>query len=78
VKEFPLAIECRLLHDFDLGAHHQFIGEVVDVKVEEDVLDGKGGVVASRLGAFCFAPGDGGYYRIGELIGQAFSVGRKE
>ena len=78
VDEFPLVLECRLLHDFDLGAHHQFVGEIVDAKASEDVLSDKGGIVAPRVGAFCFAPGDGGYYRMGDFIGLAFSAGRKE
>lgn len=76
VEEFPLVLECRVLHNFDLGAHHQFIGEIVDVKADEDALNEKGGVDAALLGAFCFSPCDGGYYRIGEFIGQAFSIGR--
>lgn len=76
VGEFPLVLECRVLHNFDLGAHHQFIGEIVDVKADEAALNEKGCIDPTRLGAFCFSPCDGGYYRIGEYLGQAFSVGR--
>ncbi len=31
VAEFPLVLECRLLHTLELGLHTRFIGEVVDV-----------------------------------------------
>ena len=38
VQEFPLVLECRLLHTFELGLHTQFVGEILDVKVDEAVL----------------------------------------
>ena len=38
VKEFPLVLECKLLHVLDLGLHTQFVGEVLDVKADEEVL----------------------------------------
>ena len=32
VNEFPLVLECRLLHTIEIGLHTQFIGEILDVK----------------------------------------------
>ncbi|HVJ49150.1 flavin reductase [Desulfitobacterium sp.] len=29
VREFPLILECRLIHTVDIGLHTQFIGEIV-------------------------------------------------
>ena len=42
VKEFPLVLECRLAHTFELGLHTQFVGEILDVKAEEAVLGRRG------------------------------------
>ncbi len=42
VKEFPLNLECRLVGLLKLGLHALFVGEIVDVKADEDVL-GSGG-----------------------------------
>ena len=39
VKEFPLMLECRLVHTFELGLHTQFVGEILDVKIDEEVLE---------------------------------------
>ena len=32
--EFPVVLECRLLHTLELGIHTQFIGEILDVKAD--------------------------------------------
>ena len=34
--EFPIILECRLLHLAEIGLHTQFIGEIVDVKAEDE------------------------------------------
>ena len=38
VKEFPLVLECKLVHVAELGLHTQFVGEVIDVKTDESVI----------------------------------------
>lgn len=78
VAEFPLTLECRLLHVFDLGAHTQFIGEILDVKAEEAVLGKNGSPEIEKCKPFLFAPDGGlGYYGIGHFLGRAFSVGQR-
>ena len=37
-EEFPVVLECRLLHIVEIGLHTQFIGEIVDVKADRAVL----------------------------------------
>ena len=39
IEEFPFVLECRLVDFMDLGSHTQFIGEILDVKIDEDALD---------------------------------------
>jgi len=34
IKEFPVILECKLLHTFEIGIHTQFIGEILDVKAD--------------------------------------------
>ena len=78
VEEFPLALECKVTHTFEFGVHTQFIGEILDVKVDQRVLDESGNIDITKVQPFIFSPSDAGYYRIGEFIGKAFSIGRKE
>lgn len=77
VKEFPLVLECRLLETVSIGLHTQFIGEIVDAKVEETVLDENGVPVMAALKPIMYAPGARQYFGIGEWLGQAFSLGRR-
>jgi flavin reductase (DIM6/NTAB) family NADH-FMN oxidoreductase RutF len=77
IEEFPLVLECRLLHAFDLGAHTQFVGEILDVKAEDAVLGKNGSPDIEKIKPFLYAPDGGmGYYGVGRFLGRAFSVGR--
>lgn len=42
VAQAPINMECKVSHILDLGAHHLFIGEIVALHVENEILaDGK-------------------------------------
>ena len=77
VAEFPLVLECRLLHTLEIGLHTEFVGEVLDVKADEAVLDDEGRPDIARIRPLIFAPGTRGYYGIGEYVGPAFTIGRQ-
>ncbi len=77
VAEFPFILECRLLNQIEIGLHTEFIGEVLDVKVEESLL-GEGGVPdIEKIMPFLYAPGSSSYYAVGKLLGKAFSIGKR-
>ena len=76
VKEFPLVLECKLLHTFEIGSHTQFIGEIIDVKVDESVLGEKGQPDVEKIRPVIFAPESNGYYEVGKYLGKAFSIGK--
>jgi flavin reductase (DIM6/NTAB) family NADH-FMN oxidoreductase RutF len=76
VEEFPVVLECRLLHSFELGLHTQFVGEILDVRVEEGVLGPDGRPDMARVRPFVYDSARQEYYGIGRLIGKAFSAGR--
>ncbi len=77
IDEFPLTLECKLLHTVEIGLHTQFIGEIVDTKVDERVLPESGLPDPAQLEAFVFAPECSAYHRIAGRIGQAFSIGKE-
>lgn len=77
VKECPLVIECKLAHTFELGLHTQFVGEIVDVKADEAVLNAEGNIDILKLKPFVFEPSQRAYYGIGNYIGKAFSIGKQ-
>jgi flavin reductase (DIM6/NTAB) family NADH-FMN oxidoreductase RutF len=75
IEEFPLVVECKLLHTIEIGLHTQFIGQVIDVKAEESALGEGGTPDIERVQPILYAPGNQAYYGIGRLLGNAFSVG---
>jgi flavin reductase (DIM6/NTAB) family NADH-FMN oxidoreductase RutF len=76
VGEFPLVLECALLRTVPLGMHVQFIGEIMDVKAEEGVLDPAGYPDAAKVQPLNFTPGSRAYPAVGEYVGQAFEMGQ--
>jgi flavin reductase (DIM6/NTAB) family NADH-FMN oxidoreductase RutF len=77
VQEFPLVLECKLLHTIEIGLHTQFIGEIMDVKADENVLGPDGLPDMDKVSPFVFAPGPRTYYKIGAEIGQGFAIGKE-
>jgi flavin reductase (DIM6/NTAB) family NADH-FMN oxidoreductase RutF len=75
IAEFPLVLECKLAHTFELGLHTQFVGEILDVKAEEAVLDANGLADIKKVRPLVFTPDTQQYFGIGNFLGQAFSVG---
>ena len=75
VGEFPLVLECTLLRTVSLGMHIQFVGEIVDVKADADVLDEKGYPDATKVRPLIFTPVTRAYHTVGEYVGQAFEMG---
>jgi flavin reductase (DIM6/NTAB) family NADH-FMN oxidoreductase RutF len=77
VKEFPVVIECKVLHTFEIGLHTQFIGEILDVKVDEAVL-GKDKLPAlEKVKPIVFVPENRAYHVIGQYLAKAFSIGKE-
>jgi flavin reductase (DIM6/NTAB) family NADH-FMN oxidoreductase RutF len=78
VQEFPLVIECKLAQTIELGSHTLFVGEVVDVKVEESARLGAHGTAdIKQIRPLLFMPDTQAYYGLGIFIARAFSVGEK-
>ena len=78
VAEFPVVLECRLLHTPELGLHTQYVGEILDVKVDEAVLDEQGRPDIREIDPLIYSSGDRHYYDIGDVVARAFRVGRMD
>ena len=77
VKEFPLALECKLLHTIEIGLHTEFIGEILDVKADEECLGPDGLPDIEKIRPILFSPEGRKYHGVGRLLGDAFSLGRE-
>ncbi|WP_292469840.1 flavin reductase family protein [Methanolobus sp.] len=77
IEEFPIVLECKLVQSFELGLHTQFIGEIIDIKAEESVLDENGIPDIEKIKPIIYSP-QRTYYSIGKKLGKAFSIGMEK
>ncbi|HEY6072037.1 MAG TPA: flavin reductase family protein [Anaerolineales bacterium] len=85
VREFPLNVECRLIHTVEIGQHTQFIGEIMDVMTEQSVLSvdldefifGAEGIPdIEKVKPILYVPQMGTYHGIGRNLGRAHAIGK--
>jgi flavin reductase (DIM6/NTAB) family NADH-FMN oxidoreductase RutF len=81
ISECPASLECQVIETVSLGHMTVFIGEIVEVYVDEDIA-GKEGKPASyadmeRLDPLIYCPGNA-YHRLGERIGRGFHEAKRE
>ena len=75
-SEFSLVFECKLVHTAELGLHTMFVGQIMDIKADEEILT-DGSPDHAKLAPFMYSPLNSRYYRIGDDLGPAFGVGKK-
>jgi len=76
VAETPLILECSLIHTLEIGLHSLFVGEILDVKAEESVIDKKGKPDIEKIQPLIFDPAHQNYFGIGHALGKAFDIGK--
>jgi flavin reductase (DIM6/NTAB) family NADH-FMN oxidoreductase RutF len=77
VEQFPMVLECQVLHVYELGLHTQFVGQIMDVKADEAVLEAGDHPLIEKVRPIIFSPGKGVYYGVGSSLGQAFTIGKE-
>ncbi len=76
IQEFPLILECKLLHTLEIGLHTQFVGEILDIKADETILTSEEVPDIKKVKPILYATAEKEYFGIGNKIGDAFSVGK--
>jgi len=71
VAEFPLVLECKVIHSLEIGLHTQFIGEIMDVKAEEPAVSDRNAPDIGVVNPFVYSPGNRTYHAIGKSLGLA-------
>lgn len=75
IEEFPFVLECKLVNITELGLHSHFTGEIMDVKVDENLMK-NGNPDIEQIRPFLYDPSSRDYYGIGKRIGKAFGEGK--
>ena len=74
-RELPFALECRV-KSYDKESC-RLVGEIVNVSCDESVLDADGKIDVKKLDPIVYEPVSHTYLRLGEVVGKAFSDGKK-
>ena len=76
LEDSPVAIECRTRQVLDLGSHHMFLADVVNVSVDERYIDEKGSFHLEKADPIVYS--HGAYHELGQALGTfGFSVRKK-
>lgn len=67
IDECPVNIECELRNTLKLGTHDLFIGEVLAVHADKDILDHKGRIDYAKAAPLVYNQGE--YWSLGKKIG---------
>ncbi len=78
VKEFPMVLECKVIHQYEIGLHTHFVGEILDVKIDKELLNNQGEPDIDKMQPIVFCPEIRQYRTVGKLIGKAFEIGKKK
>lgn len=76
-KQFPFVLECKLLKTIEIGLHTQFIGEILDVKVDQSMIGPNGLPDIDKLKPFFLDPANYEYLGTGKKLGKGFSIGKE-
>jgi len=77
IEEFPINLECKIIHVIEIGLHTQFIGQVMDAKIDDTIQEKGDPSIIEQIKPLIFAPDSRDYYGIGKQIAKAFSIGKE-
>lgn len=73
--ELPMTLECKLISYDEKSC--RLVGEIVNVCADEKILDENGKVDLSKFSPITYDPIHHTYRKIGDVVGKAFSDGKK-
>jgi len=74
IEECPLSVSCQLNEVLSVAGDLLIIGEVVEAFSEERYLS-QGAPDVKKMDLLVFTMPDNRYWRLGEVVGQAFKIG---
>nr|MDO8082100.1 flavin reductase family protein [Candidatus Freyarchaeota archaeon] len=76
IKECPLNLECKLVQTLEFSVDEVFMGEIVAAYSEERYLT-NGLPDIKKINPMVFSMHDNNYWKVGELVGRAWNIGKK-
>jgi flavin reductase (DIM6/NTAB) family NADH-FMN oxidoreductase RutF len=77
IQECPVNLECRVIHTLELGSHVLFIGEIIETHIDAECLTDEKADPA-KIDPLIYTTAVKQYQRLGEIVGQAWDIGKKK
>ncbi|MBN1655610.1 MAG: flavin reductase family protein [Deltaproteobacteria bacterium] len=78
IDECPVNLECKVIHQLELGSHVLVVGEIVESYVSSDCWDAqKKKVIPEKIDPLIYTGASQVYQRLGEIVGKAFHEGKE-
>ncbi len=68
IAECPINLECKVTQVLELGSHDLFVGEIIAVHAEDEILDDDGRLSMEKAKLITY--GSGVYWRLGQPLGS--------
>ncbi len=72
----PVSVECRLYKSLELGTHTWFVGETLEVHVDEALVRDDGKIDVQSLDPLAYSTSVGEYWSMGTPLGRAYDIGK--
>lgn len=77
IKESPVNIECKVREIKELGSHHMFLADVVNVQVDKQYMDEKNSFHLEQAKPIVYSHGQ--YFSLGKKLGSfGYSIRKKK
>jgi flavin reductase (DIM6/NTAB) family NADH-FMN oxidoreductase RutF len=76
IAECPVNLECRTRQVLSLGVHDAFLAEILMIHVNEEFIDGKGGIVAD-FSVPVYSTATRSYHSTNRIEGAVYGFSRK-
>lgn len=75
INEFPLSLECEVVHTVTVGSHMQITGEVKRILADEEILNEKDRILLEKLRPIIYDEELFRYWSLHDKISDAFRPG---
>ncbi|WP_439182843.1 flavin reductase [Carboxylicivirga taeanensis] len=72
IGEFPIVIECEVTETIDLGSHTQFVGKIIDTKVDAQLIKANGHIDIERMQPVIYSQSY--YYGYGQPLAKPWDI----
>ncbi|MGD1060704.1 MAG: flavin reductase family protein [Methanomassiliicoccales archaeon] len=70
IEECPLVLECKVVQTVELGLHTQFVGEIEDVKVSQELEKGSKEGLIGLVKPLIYAHDEHSYWSVGKRVAK--------